>query len=201
MPQSLPDRPWLSETTREQTGGTGRQQEEPQAKTLDGQDFQTFYQEHIGPIYRYIYSRVSNRQEAEDLTAQTFLKAAQSLNADQNVYSRKRWLFQVARTTVADYWRTYYRISVSSLEALLEAGWEGPTNDELAPEPGDVLLMERVQRILQALPSHYREVLTCRFLLNFSLKETALRMGITEANVKVLQYRALKRAADVEAKT
>jgi RNA polymerase sigma-70 factor (ECF subfamily) len=57
---------------------------------------------------------------------------------------------------------------------------------------------ERVQRILRALPERDREVLTCRFLSNLSLKETALRMGLTEANVKVVQFRALKRAADLD---
>jgi RNA polymerase sigma-70 factor (ECF subfamily) len=51
---------------------------------------------------------------------------------------------------------------------------------------------------LQALPPHYREVLTCRFLLNLSIRETALQLGLSEANVKVLQFRALKRAADLE---
>lgn len=42
-------------------------------------------------------------------------------------------------------------------------------------------------------------VLNSRFLLNLSIKETAARMGLTEANVKVLQFRALKRAADLDA--
>ncbi len=59
-------------------------------------------------------------------------------------------------------------------------------------EPG-----ERVKRLMQALPNHYREVLTCRFLLNLSIRETATRLGLTEANVKVVQFRALKRAAVV----
>jgi RNA polymerase sigma-70 factor (ECF subfamily) len=57
---------------------------------------------------------------------------------------------------------------------------------------------ERVHGILDALPEHYREVLTCRFLLNLSVRETASRMGLTEANVRVVQFRALKRAANVE---
>jgi len=56
---------------------------------------------------------------------------------------------------------------------------------------------ERVKRILAALPEHFREVLTCRFLLNLSIRDTASRMGLTEANVKVLQHRALRRAADL----
>lgn len=160
------------------------------------QQFQTFYQENLGLIYRYVYSKVGNREEAEDLTSQIFIKAIRGVDTERGPQSMQKWLFQVARTTIADYWRVYYRIAVNSLEELLEAGWEGPAEEEsmaVSSRP-----TERVQRILQALPEHYREVLTCRFLLNLSIKETSLRLGLTEANVKVLQFRALKRAADLE---
>ena len=57
---------------------------------------------------------------------------------------------------------------------------------------------ERVKRLMQALPEHYRAVLNCRFLLNLSIRDTATRPGLTGANVKVVQFRALKRAAVVE---
>ncbi len=160
------------------------------------QEFQSFYQENLNLIYRYIYSKVGNREEAEDLTSQIFVKAVRSVDAERGPQSMQKWLFQVARTTIADYWRAYYRASVSSLEELLDAGWEGPFDEE-AVVSSDVP-NERVQRILQALPTQYREVLNCRFLLNLSIKETALHMGLTDANVKVLQFRALKRAADLE---
>ena len=105
------------------------------------------------------------------------------------------WLYRVACTTIADYWRAYYREPTSSLDELLETGWEGPAEEESAAssEPPN-----RAQHLLQALPEQYREVLTCRFLLNLSIKTTALRMGLTVANVKVLQFRALKRAANLE---
>jgi len=139
---------------------------------------------------------VGNREEAEDLTSQIFIKAVRGVDTERGPQSMQKWLFQVARTTIADYWRLHYRISVSSLEELLDAGWEGPPEEEptmLSSRPVD-----RVQRILQALPEHHREVLSCRFLLNLSIKETSLRMGLTEANVKVLQFRALKRAAELE---
>lgn len=159
-------------------------------------EFQTFYQENLSLIYRYVYSKVGNREEAEDLTSQVFLKAVRGMNTERGALSVQKWLFQVARTTIADYWRAHYRVSTSSLDALLEAGWEGPAESEMVAigaGPG-----ERVQRLLQALPEHYREVLTCRFLLNFSIRETAVKLGLSEANVKVLQFRALKRAADLE---
>jgi RNA polymerase sigma-70 factor (ECF subfamily) len=57
---------------------------------------------------------------------------------------------------------------------------------------------ERAQRILAQLPARYREVLTYRFLLNYSIKDTAAKMNLTEANVKVLQFRALKKAGHIE---
>ena len=102
----------------------------------------------------------------------------------------------VARTTIADYWRVRYRGAASSLEDLLEAGWEGPAEEE--PALTGSRGVDRVQNILQALPERYREVLTCRFLLNLSVQETAVRMGLTETNVKVVQFRALKRAAGLD---
>ncbi len=160
------------------------------------QEFQTFYQENLGLIYRYVYSKVGNREEAEDLTSQIFMKAVRGVDTERGSQSMQKWLFQVARTTIADYWRAHYRVSVNSLEELLDAGWEGPVDEEPAAMNGKP--EDRVHRILQALPEHYREVLTCRFLLNLSIRDTAIRMDLTEANVKVLQFRALKRAADLE---
>ncbi|HEY4033783.1 MAG TPA: sigma-70 family RNA polymerase sigma factor, partial [Ktedonobacteraceae bacterium] len=171
-------------------------------ESLGVQEFQTVYQENIHLIYRYIYGKVGNREEAEDLTSQTFIKAVRYLDQERNPHSIQKWLLQIARTTVADYWRTYYRISSSSLEELLNAGWEGPVDEATSSweelTAHNMGTTERVQHILAALPNNYREVLTCRFLYNLSIKETAQRLALTEANVKVLQFRALKRAAELD---
>ena len=164
--------------------------------TTDEQEFQTFYQQNLGPIYRYVYNQVGNREEAEDLTSEIFLKAVRGIDQERSPQSMQKWLYLIARTTLADYWRAHYRRPTSSLDALLEAGWEGPAEEE--PNVMSSKPAERVQLLLQALPKHYREVLTCRFLLNLSLRATALRMRVTVANVKVLQFRALKRAAALE---
>jgi RNA polymerase sigma-70 factor, ECF subfamily len=160
------------------------------------QEFQTLYQENLNLIYRYVYSKVGNREEAEDLTSQIFIKAIRSVHTERGALSVQKWLFQVARTTIADFWRAHYRIATSSLETLLDSGWEGPAQGEAVEI--NTSPIERVQRLLQALPEHYREVLNCRFLLNLSVRETAVHLGLSEANVKVLQFRALKRAADLE---
>jgi RNA polymerase sigma-70 factor, ECF subfamily len=160
------------------------------------QEFQKFYQENLNLIYRYVYSQIGNREEAEDLTSQIFLKAVAGIDHERNKLSMKKWLYLITRSTIADYWRTRYRFPKSSLDELLEAGWEGPA--EVEATATSIGAEERVECILQALPEKYREVLKCRFLLKLSVKATALKMGVTEANVKVLQFRALKRAADLE---
>ena len=160
------------------------------------QEFQKFYQENLGLIYRYVYSQVGNSEEAEDLTSQIFLKVVSSIDHEHSRLSMKKWLYLIARSIIADYWRAHYRLPKSSLDELLEAGWEGPAEVEvIATNSG---AEERVACILQALPEKYREVLKCRFLLKLSIKATALKMGVTEANIKILQYRALKRAAELE---
>jgi len=167
--------------------------------TLGGevQHFEQLYEENLDRIYRFVYSQVRNREAAEDLTSQIFFKAVRSLDLQQSAHSTSAWLFRVAHTTIADYWRAYYRrVATHSLEALVEAGWEGPTDAD-PPLLGSEAA-EHVEDILQALPQRDREVLTCRFLLHLSVGETALSLGVTETNVKVMQYRALKRAAHLE---
>jgi RNA polymerase sigma-70 factor (ECF subfamily) len=166
------------------------------SRGADVQAFQAFYQENLGVIFRFVLSKVGNREEAEDITSQIFIKAVRGVETERSRLSMQKWLFQVARTTISDYWRARHRQASLSLDELMEAGWESPVKEERrsmsSPSP------ERVQRILQALPEHFRDVLTCRFLLNLSIKETAAQMGLSETNVKVLQFRALKRAAAFE---
>ena len=162
---------------------------------MDAQDFPAFYRENYKPVYRYVYGKVRHREEAEDLTAQIFLKAARSVELQRAAWSTRTWLFQVARTTVADYWRSYYRRTAISLDSLLEAGWDEPMEEtSLESESAS----DTVQDILQVLSERDREVLTFRFLLHLSIRETASKMGLTEASIKVAQFRALRRAAHIE---
>lgn len=167
----------------------------PQANQ-DTRDVPAFYQENLTRIYQFVYLQVKNREVAEDLTSQVFLKAVRHLDDQRNSQSVRNWLLQVAHTTVIDYWRSLKRKPAASLDVLLEAGWE--IRDEDPAIETNNRPAERVQRILQQLPERYREVLTYRFLLKQSVSEVALLMGITEANVRTLQFRALNRAATLE---
>jgi RNA polymerase sigma-70 factor (ECF subfamily) len=128
------------------------------------------------------------------VTSEIFLKVVSGLDNTRGALVAELWLFQLTRTTIADYWRARVPVSLCSLEALQDSSWVGPTE---APRLENDTATNHVQLLLQALPAQYCEVLTCRFLLNLTLRDTARRMGLTVANVKVKQFRALKRAADL----
>jgi len=159
------------------------------------QEFQAFYKENLVSVYRFVFKSLRNREEAEDLTSQIFLKALRYLDPEHSTRSARSWLFKIAHTTIADYWRTHYRALISSLDVRLEVGWEGPTDEVILVK--NERAAERVSNLLQALPERYREVLSCRFLLNLSIRETAATMGVSEANVKILQFRAIKHASNL----
>jgi RNA polymerase sigma-70 factor, ECF subfamily len=161
---------------------------------VDAPTLETLYERHVRSIYRFVYSKVGNREEAEDLTSQVFLKAARGIDSSRDALSAQGWLFQVARTTIADHWRSVYQLRANSLDDLLDAGLELPAEEQARTDTGTT--DRRVERILAQLPERYRDVLTYRFLRNYSIKETAVALGISEANVKVIQFRALKKASE-----
>ena len=173
-------------------------EEEPSlaGETPQSNRLRQIYEEHVTSVYRYVYGKVGNREEAEDLTSQVFVKAIRTFDRTRSPETLQSWLFQVARTTIADHWRRFYRLRVNSLDDLLEAGWDGPA--EVAADPRSFQPEARARRLLDQLPERYREVLSYRFLLNYSIRETAEKMQLSESNVKVLQFRALRRAAALD---
>ena len=89
----------------------------PQPDAPHGRDHLTWaYQTHVTAIYQYIYSRVGNRPDAEDLTAQVFMKAISGMRNDVSVPELRSWLYRVAQTTLADHWREYYAEGAGELD-------------------------------------------------------------------------------------
>ena len=169
--------------------------------STDPGPFERVYDAHVVGIYRFIYARVGNRPDAEDLTAQVFVRAVEQLDTDRAPGQVAAWLYRVAQNATADYWRAFYRLRVIGVEQVAP-GWE-PVDDSGArarTEPNDGAAA-RVGALLQRLPEPYRRVLELRFLERLSVAETAHAMGITNGNARVLQYRALRRAALLEEAT
>ncbi len=165
-----------------------RAEPEPEAMTRALTDA---YEKHAVGIYRFAYRRLGNRPDAEDVTAQVFLKASRGLDPSFNDDARRAWLYRAARTAIVDVWRSYGETTVVPLEWYVEEPpppLAGPASD--APT--------RVEKILAQLNATQRRVLELRFLESRSLLETAAELGLTEANVKVVQHRALRRAAELD---
>ena len=168
---------------------------EPDLTTGAQGRFEAIYAEHVTRIHRFIYARVGNRPDAEDLTGQVFMRAVEQLDVDRPSAQIAAWLYRVAQNAVADYWRAFYRLPKVGLEQVAVA-WEPMTLTPSAhAEPDAQSAAAAVRRLLARLPDQYARVLELRFLQRLSVAETAARLGISHGNAKVLQYRALRRAA------
>jgi RNA polymerase sigma-70 factor, ECF subfamily len=140
-------------------------------------------------VYAFIYSRVGNRADAEDLTQQVAMKAIPRLRQGAPASAIRGYLFATARSVLGAFWSTRLGLSEVELhEDLAMAIPVGPHSEEPA---------ERSTRILAGLSDNYRRVLELRFLHGYSLKEVAAEMRSTVGAVKVMQLRALRAAAKV----
>ena len=155
-------------------------------------DWEVAYRENIVSIHRLMYSKVGNRPDAEDLTSQVFLGALPHLRPGASRGEVHRYLLATARTVLADHWRRRLGVQLTSLDDEVRPA----AGEETAAAEAQVTRTERrVQRVLAALPCNHRRILELRFLSGCSIREAAARMGISVGNAKVLQHRALRRAA------
>jgi RNA polymerase sigma-70 factor (ECF subfamily) len=154
-------------------------------------DWDTVYRDNIGLVHRLMFAKVGNRPDAEDLTTEVFLAALRPLRLPASVGEVRAYLLATARTVLARYWSRTLGVQVTTLtedpEQLLTAG-------QAEPEAA-----HQVERILAALPDRYRQILRLRFLEACTVAESAQALGISVANAKVLQHRAVRRAAEIAA--
>ena len=98
--------------------------------TTDPGPFEQIYERHAVGIYRFVYARVGNQPDAEDLTAQVFVRAVEQLDVERAPGQIAAWLYRVAHNTTADYWRAFYRLPVIGTDQVAP-GWE-PTDEPMA---------------------------------------------------------------------
>jgi RNA polymerase sigma-70 factor (ECF subfamily) len=163
-------------------------------EVVDGEvygDWEEVYSDNVVAVYRLVYRQVGNRPDAEDLAEEVFLAALPRLRLPAPVHSVRGYLAATIKTVVADHWRRHYALppTVSYLE---EIGAEALVQAE--GEAGSLAL-----RVLALLPERLRRILELRFLRGCSVSEAASEMGVSSGNARVLQYRALRRAAEVAA--
>lgn len=148
--------------------------------------FEKMYQTYADDIFRYLLVHVNDVEVAEDLTADTFIKAWKKIET-YNFLHPRGWLYAIARNTLTDYWRKKKAIP---LDETIEIADERPSVITLLDKELDA---KRTLDALQTLSPDMKSVITLRFLQGYSARQTGEALGISEQNVRVLQFRALKK--------
>ena len=153
-------------------------------------NWRAIYLDNVERVYRIMYAHVGNRADAEDLTSEVFQAALKPLRVSASIGEVRAYLLATARTVLAAHWRRHYGLEVTSIDTEKERAHM----DE--PEPHSDA-SARVRALLDQLSDRYAEILRLRFLESCTIKEAARAMHISVGNAKVLQHRALQRAAAI----
>jgi RNA polymerase sigma-70 factor (ECF subfamily) len=157
------------------------------AQNGDAEAFGDLYEYYLDTIYRYIYYRIQNHQDAEDLTEIVFLKAWQKI-PDYRIGKTPfiAWVYRIAHNSVIDHYRVRKEMVSLSDQTL--------TSEKLSLEE-QILSQEQKQTLLDAItrlaPLH-QHVLTLRFIRGLKPNEVAEILDRNVGAVRVLQHRALK---------
>jgi RNA polymerase sigma-70 factor, ECF subfamily len=146
--------------------------------------FGELYRQHVDRIYSYVYHRVGNTVDAEDLTARTFYRALLGMPGYVDHGAPfSAWLYRIAHNLVANWHRDQARHTEVSLEGLAAE----PTEELLA---GQAMAGEAVVTAIRALAPDRQALLVMKFQ-GLSNQEIAASLGRSEAAVKSLYHRTL----------
>jgi RNA polymerase sigma factor (sigma-70 family) len=163
-----------------------------EGRTYEG--WEDVYRDNVVGIYHLVFRRVGNSPDAEDLCEEILIRALTRLRLPAPVHEVRSYLVKTARTVLAEHWRRHYSSPEAELDLDRLLGAVQPP--ERYPEQGGGAA-ERAAKLLALLPDRFRQVLELRFLRGYSVAETAREMGVSDSNAKVLQYRALRKAAEL----
>jgi RNA polymerase sigma-70 factor (ECF subfamily) len=162
-----------------------------QRKQIASETLTSLYDQYLDQIYNYVFYRVGNTQDAEDLTEMVFLKAFEYLSRSKSgkkLENARAWIFRIAHNLVVDHYRTKKSYTSIDDDFLIHSS---------DPQPETAFQQkEEFQGMIKALKSldpTFQQVLICRFIDGLSHRETARIMNIKENHVRILQFRALKK--------
>ncbi len=159
------------------------------AKGHDPDAFGLLYDEYVDQIFRYVYYKVGNFAESQDLTGQTFLKAFENIDSyEMRDVAFSSWLYRIAHNLVVDYFRKESKRESVPLE-------EQPPAPSNRGNPVDMVMAEmdseRLYKAMKKLTHNQREVLVLKFIDNLSNSHVSEIMGISVGAVKSTQKRGL----------
>ena len=153
------------------------------------------YNLHVDRIYQYALYRTGDDQTAEDIAAEVFLRAIESIgNYEDQGVPFAAWLYRIAHARVVDFWRSSKRHQTAPLEDPL-------LQEELSSQDDgidiDFLQHRLLATALRQLTDDQQNVIVLKFRQGLSNAEIAQVLGKTEGAVKALQWRALEALARI----
>ncbi len=162
-------------------------------KNRDKEAFIRVYDQNVKDIYRFVYFKISNREEANDLTSMIFLKTWNHIQNKtlEDAKTLRALLYKIARNSIIDYYRENNGKKFTSLD---DQDNKLEIIDESQNTPEDLDKETNLNLIKSKLPllkDEYLEVIIMRFINDLSLEEIADISGKNRGNVRVLLHRAL----------
>ncbi len=155
----------------------------------DGEAFAGLYDAYVDRIYRFVYMYVEDKQAAEDITSETFLKAWEKITQfEMRGLPLGVWLFRIARNAVMD----YYRKHRTTMPLILHEAAAPDLVLNAAEEAETRLESQRVRAALHQLTEDQRQVLILKFTEGLSTEEVAQVMGRRVGAIRALQMRGLQ---------
>ena len=149
--------------------------------------FGKLYDHFVQPVYRYLYSRVGSRHDAEDLTSQTFIAAYEALPRYRERGHFSAWLFRIARSKLMDYFRrSNHEVDLDAMEIPIEEG--DALNQVIQDEE-----LSRLKSLLSRLGEKEQDLIRLRYVADLSFAEMAELLGKREATVRKSVHRLLAR--------
>jgi len=155
----------------------------------DADAYATIYDLYIEKIYRFVLFKISNVQEAEDITSDTFLKTWQYLTRrKRNIKSISGLLYKIARNAVIDAYRNKGKNETYSIEHAHTLPCKANQDAIEVKQEVDALLIS-----IKRLKQEYQEAVLLRYVEELSIAEVAEIVGKSNASVRVLLHRAIKK--------
>jgi len=156
----------------------------------DSQDaFGVLYERYIEKIYKYIYYRTGNHQDAEDLTAAVFHRAMGHIETyTERGVPFQAWLYRIGHNLVANWHRDRGRRKIIPLDEFVGVGLHSDTPDAVAEDKEE---REQLLNAIARLPEERQQLLTLKFVSGLSNAEVGEILDRTEGAIKSLYHRTL----------
>ncbi|OGH65943.1 MAG: hypothetical protein A3J66_01870 [Candidatus Magasanikbacteria bacterium RIFCSPHIGHO2_02_FULL_47_14] len=161
----------------------------------DPDAFAKVYDQYIERIYRFVYFKISSKEEAEDITSDVFLRVWNYLvdGHEKQIQSLSGLLYTTARHAVIDAYRERAKRPVVSLEVASEIASSEVTLQQTNEQIEQKDTFTRLVADMRSLKQEYQEVLLLRYVEELSVGEIAVIVGKSKTNVRVLLHRSLKK--------